>query len=77
MLYSMRHLWQQKNIVSTLNLRNVILFARHASTIKLNGRHYRKDHMTNVPQNIADKMNKQLHNTQDHPLEIIKTKIQL
>lgn len=74
----MRYLWQHKKIVSSSNLRNVLLFSRHASsieTIKLNGRHYKKDHMTNVPQNIAEKMNKQLHNTQDHPLEIIKTKI--
>ena len=75
----MRYLLRRKIIVFKSSLRNfMVCNTRHASsleTIKLNGRHYRKDHMTNVPQNITDKMNRQLHNTQDHPLEIIKTKI--
>ncbi|XP_066928791.1 phenylalanine--tRNA ligase, mitochondrial-like [Clytia hemisphaerica] len=44
-------------------------------TIELNGRNYKKDHMTNVPQNIINRLNKQLHNTKDHPLEIVKSKI--
>ena len=69
--------WLKKNQINamSLSLKNLRRFYSSLETIELNGRHFKKDHMTNIRQNIIEKLNKQLHNRTDHPLEIVKSKI--
>ncbi|XP_057306195.1 phenylalanine--tRNA ligase, mitochondrial-like [Hydractinia symbiolongicarpus] len=43
--------------------------------LELLGRKYQKDEMTNIGENIVNKLGRKLHLLKDHPLEIIKRKI--
>lgn len=43
--------------------------------IDLLGRSFKVDEMTNISETITNKLNKQLHNKNNHPLQIVKSRI--
>lgn len=53
------------------------LLKRKHSTKRINllGQSFKVDHMTNVSETVMNKLNKQLHNKKNHPLEILKSRV--
>ena len=46
--------------------------APEANTVCVLGKEYRRDDMTNVTSSLLEKVGRELHNTKDHPINLLK-----